>query len=150
MDLHGDRILRFVRDKGYAVEWVLETHAHADHISAAPYLAKQLGAKIAIGEGIVEVQGRFVKVFNLPNEYQPRGAEFDHLLRDGEVLETAGLQIEVENMVSQEEFLALAVEGLMGEAEGPEAEPEPEAEDPTDKPDTSAEDKFTVGSLIEK
>jgi glyoxylase-like metal-dependent hydrolase (beta-lactamase superfamily II) len=91
----ADRLLGFVRDKGYAVEWILETHAHADHISAAPYLANQLGAKIAIGEGITEVQGRFVKVFNLANEHQPRGAEFDHLLRDGEVFETAGLRVEV-------------------------------------------------------
>ncbi len=91
----ADRILQFVRDKNYAVEWILETHAHADHISAAPYLAKQLGAKIAIGEGIQAVQGRFIKVFNLPNEHQPRGAEFDHLLKDGEVLETAGLKVEV-------------------------------------------------------
>ncbi|MEA5445589.1 MBL fold metallo-hydrolase [Gammaproteobacteria bacterium AB-CW1] len=91
----ADRILDFVRDNQLSVEWILETHAHADHLSAAPYLARELGARVAIGEGIQAVQDRFSKVFNLPNEYQPRGAEFDHLLKDGEVLETGGLSIEV-------------------------------------------------------
>jgi glyoxylase-like metal-dependent hydrolase (beta-lactamase superfamily II) len=91
----ADRMLTFVRDKGYRVEWILETHAHADHLSAAPYLAAELCAKIAIGKGIEAVQGRFTKIFNLPNEHQPRGAEFDHLLEDGEILETVGLRVEV-------------------------------------------------------
>jgi glyoxylase-like metal-dependent hydrolase (beta-lactamase superfamily II) len=91
----ADRVLEFVRDKGYRVEWILETHAHADHVSAAPYLASQLGAKIAIGKGIEAVQGRFTKIFNLPNEHQPRGAEFDRLLEDDEVLETVGLSVKV-------------------------------------------------------
>ena len=91
----ADRILEFVRAKGYAVEWILETHAHADHVSAAPHLAKELGANVAIGEGITAVQGRFKKIFNLPQEYQPSGAEFDHLLKDGEVLETVGLKVRV-------------------------------------------------------
>jgi glyoxylase-like metal-dependent hydrolase (beta-lactamase superfamily II) len=91
----ADRILQFVRDKGYRVAWILETHAHADHVSAAPYLAKELGAQIAIGRGIEEVQGRFTKIFNLPNEYQPRGSEFDRLLSDGDVIETGGMRIDV-------------------------------------------------------
>ncbi|MCP1727034.1 glyoxylase-like metal-dependent hydrolase (beta-lactamase superfamily II) [Natronospira proteinivora] len=91
----ADGILEFIRKEGLAVEWILETHAHADHLSAAPYLAKALGAKIAIGEGIQQVQGRFIKVFNLPNEHQPNGSEFDHLLKDGEIFETAGMKIEV-------------------------------------------------------
>ena len=91
----ADRILDFVRGEGYAVEWILETHAHADHLSAAPYLARELDAKVAIGEGIEAVQGRFIKIFNLPNEHQPSGASFDRLLKDGDVLETAGMQVEV-------------------------------------------------------
>jgi len=91
----ADQILDFVRGQGFQVDWILETHAHADHLSAAPYLARELGAKVAIGEGIQEVQGRFTKVFNLPNEHQPSGAEFDHLLKDGEVFETAGLKIQI-------------------------------------------------------
>lgn len=91
----ADRILDFLREQELSVEWILETHAHADHLSSAPYLAGKLNARIAIGEGIREVQKHFTKVFNLPNEYQPNGAEFDHLLKDGETLETAGLTVEV-------------------------------------------------------
>lgn len=91
----ADRLLAHVRERGLMVEWILETHAHADHLSAAPYLARELDAKIAIGEGIRSVQKHFTKVFNLPNAYQPNGAEFDHLLADGEVLETAGLAVRV-------------------------------------------------------
>lgn len=91
----ADCILAFLEEQNLAVEWILETHAHADHLSAAPYLAKALGARIAIGEGITQVQSHFTKVFNLPNEYQPSGAEFDRLLKDGEVLKTAGLEIHV-------------------------------------------------------
>lgn len=91
----ADRILEFVRERGYEVEWILETHAHADHLSAAPYLRKQLGAKVAIGEGIEAVQGRFTKIFNLPNEYQPSGAVFDRLLREGDIVKTGGMDIQV-------------------------------------------------------
>lgn len=91
----ADRILSSIRDRGYRVEWILETHAHADHLSAAPYLARALGAKVAIGEGIRSVQGRFTKIFNLPNEHQPSGAEFDRLLQDGDVVDTGGMEIRV-------------------------------------------------------
>ncbi len=91
----ADQILRFVRDSDYKVAWILETHAHADHVSAAPYLARELGAKVAIGEGIEAVQGRFTKIFNLPNEHQPHGADFDRLLRDGDVLRTGELEVRV-------------------------------------------------------
>jgi rubrerythrin len=81
---------------------------------------------------------------------QEARARFERLSQVPELAEHAGLQIEVENMISQEEFLALTVEGLMEEAEKPAAEPGPEAKEPTDKPDKSAKDGFTVGSLIEK
>ncbi|MDQ2069084.1 MBL fold metallo-hydrolase [Natronospira bacteriovora] len=91
----ADQILDFLREEHLAVDWILETHAHADHLSAAPYLARELDARIAIGDGIQQVQSHFTKVFNLPNPYQPQGAEFDHLLQDGEVFRTAGLDIEV-------------------------------------------------------
>lgn len=91
----ADRMLEFVHARGYRIEWILETHAHADHLSAAPYLKRQLGARIAIGTGITEVQGRFIKLFNLPNAHQPSGADFDHLLQEGEVLHTAGMEIRV-------------------------------------------------------
>ena len=91
----ADKLLSFLRDKGYTVKWILETHAHADHITAAPYLAKQLGARIAIGEGIQAVQGRFNEILNLPKENQARGDDFDYLLKDAEVFETSGLEIRV-------------------------------------------------------
>lgn len=91
----ADRLLAFVRERGFEVEWILETHAHADHISAAPYLKRKLGAKIAIGEGIEQVQGRFIELFNLGPDVRPSGDDFDHLLREGEVLETAGLEVRV-------------------------------------------------------
>lgn len=91
----ADRILAFLREHERSVEWILETHAHADHLSAAPYLAQALGAKVAIGQGIRAVQRRFAKVFNLPDRYPANGNEFDHLLADGERLETAGLTIRV-------------------------------------------------------
>ena len=81
---------------------------------------------------------------------QEARARFEELSQVPELEEHTGLKIEVEHMISQEEFLAATVEGLMEEAEEPVAEPEPEAEGPTDKPDTSAEDGFAVGSLIEK
>lgn len=77
-------VLATVRERGYRVPWILETHAHADHLSAAPFLKRELGASVAIGEGIKSVQGRFKKLFNLPNEYQPRGAEFDRLFQEGD------------------------------------------------------------------
>ena len=91
----ADTLLAFVRERGYRVEWILETHAHADHISAAPYLKRELGAKVAIGEGIRQVQERFVKVFNLAGEQQPEGDDFDRLLAEGEIIHTAGLEVRV-------------------------------------------------------
>ncbi len=91
----ADRLLAFVRDTGYRVEWILETHAHADHISSAPYLAGELGAKIAIGEGIRQVQDRFSRTFNLPEDQGPTGGDYDRLLQSDEVLETGGLEIRI-------------------------------------------------------
>src|SRR5687767_8763290 len=76
----ADKVVDFVRSRGLKVEWVLETHAHADHLSAAPYLRKVLGGRIAIGEDIRTVQTVFRKVFNLQDEF-PR---FDHLFAAGE------------------------------------------------------------------
>jgi len=82
--LSADRVARFVRDQGLTVEWLLETHAHADHLSAAPYLRRQLGGRIAIGEGIRRVQGAFKDVFNLEPEFRLDGSQFDHLFQPDE------------------------------------------------------------------
>ena len=73
------------------VEWILETHAHADHLSSAYYLKSQLGGKIAIGDGIPAVQKTFKKIFNLGDEFVPNGSHFDHLLSDGEVFQVGKL-----------------------------------------------------------
>lgn len=75
----ADAIAAFVRAQGLQVQWLLETHAHADHLSAAPYLRAQLGGRIAIGEHIRQVQKVFKAVFNLEPEFLLDGSQFDHL-----------------------------------------------------------------------
>ncbi|MDQ7912961.1 MBL fold metallo-hydrolase [Pseudomonas sp. 102515] len=89
--LSADRVACFVRDQGLTVEWLLETHAHADHLSAAPYLRRQLGGRIAIGEGIRRVQGAFKDVFNLEPEFRLDGSQFDHLFQPDEVFHIGAL-----------------------------------------------------------
>lgn len=91
----AQQILDYVQLKQFNVEWVLETHAHADHLSAAPFLKAELGAKIGIGEHIQQVQAIFKDIFNLEKEFLPNGAQFDHLFKDGEVLTVGGLSIKV-------------------------------------------------------
>ena len=90
--LSADRVARFVRDQELTVEWLLETHAHADHLSAAPYLRRQLGGRIAIGEGIRRVQGAFKDVFNLEPEFRLDGSQFDHLFQPDEVFHIGALR----------------------------------------------------------
>ena len=80
----ADMVIGFVRDKGYEVEWLLETHVHADHLSAAPYIQNELGGKIAIGENIRIVQDTFGKVFNEGTEFQRDGSQFDALFKEGD------------------------------------------------------------------
>jgi glyoxylase-like metal-dependent hydrolase (beta-lactamase superfamily II) len=80
----ADAIIAHVREHGLTVEWLIETHVHADHLSAAPYLQRALGGKIGIGERITVVQHTFGKVFNEGTEWRRDGREFDHLFTDGE------------------------------------------------------------------
>lgn len=80
----ADRVIAFVREQNLQVEWILETHAHADHLSAAPYIRKQLGGKIGIGANITQVQGVFKQIFNLEPAFKLDGSQFDHLLHDSE------------------------------------------------------------------
>lgn len=82
----ADEIAAFVRDQGLEVEWILETHAHADHLSAAPYLQAQFGGALAIGADIVTVQDVFGKIFNEGTEFARDGSQFDRLLEDGDTL----------------------------------------------------------------
>jgi glyoxylase-like metal-dependent hydrolase (beta-lactamase superfamily II) len=80
----ADRLIAFVREHRLQVEWIMETHAHADHLSAAPHVRRQLGGRIAIGERIRAVQGVFTRVFGLGAEFRQDGSQLDHLVADGE------------------------------------------------------------------
>lgn len=88
----ADRLIAFVREQNLTVEWILETHAHADHLSAAPYLKKQIGGKIAIGGDIKTVQEVFKRVFHLEPGFRTDGSQFDHLFADGETFAIGNLQ----------------------------------------------------------
>ncbi|MDR6427425.1 glyoxylase-like metal-dependent hydrolase (beta-lactamase superfamily II) [Variovorax beijingensis] len=79
-----DRVLACVAEHGLQVDWILETHAHADHLSAAAYLQERVGGRVAIGEHIRTVQATFKELFNLERGFLPDGSQFDHLFRDGE------------------------------------------------------------------
>jgi glyoxylase-like metal-dependent hydrolase (beta-lactamase superfamily II) len=91
----ADKVVAYVRQHQLQVQWILETHAHADHLSAAPYLRAQLGGKIAIGEHIKHVQGVFKEVFNLEPDFKLDGSQFDHLFADGETIQVGQLQGQV-------------------------------------------------------
>lgn len=80
----ADKVIAFVREKNLSVAWILETHAHADHLTAAPYLKNKLGGKTAIGDHIGAVQKVFKSIFHLESEFSTDGSQFDHLLKDGE------------------------------------------------------------------
>ncbi len=90
----ADKLVAFVQAKNLRVAWILETHVHADHLSAAHYLRRKLGGKIAIGAAITDVQNVFKRIFNLEPEFQPDGHQFDHLLQDGETFAIGALQAE--------------------------------------------------------
>ena len=87
----ADALIAFVQENGLTVEWILETHVHADHLSAAPYLKEKLGGKLAIGFNITVVQSTFGKIFNAGTEFARDGSQFDHLFRDGETFTIGGL-----------------------------------------------------------
>lgn len=80
----ADRIIDYIRQQKLDLQWILETHVHADHLSAAPYIKNRLGGKIAIGANICVVQETFGKVFNAEAEFARDGSQFDVLLRDGD------------------------------------------------------------------
>jgi glyoxylase-like metal-dependent hydrolase (beta-lactamase superfamily II) len=87
----ADRIIDFVRENGLTVDWLIETHVHADHLSGAPYIQEKLGGRIGIGENIRTVQDTFGKVFNEGTEFQRDGSQFDHLFRDGDTYTVGGM-----------------------------------------------------------
>jgi len=88
----ADKIIQFVSDHDLKVEWLIETHAHADHLSAAPYIQGKLGGKLGIGENIKIVQNVFGKIFNEGTEFQRDGSQFDRLFKDGEIYQIGGMR----------------------------------------------------------
>ncbi len=92
--LNADRVIDHVRQSGLTVEWLLETHAHADHFSAAPYLKEKLGGKTGIGLHIRDVQKAFKKIFNA-KDMNTDGADFDHLFDDGEQFNIGEIEVRV-------------------------------------------------------
>lgn len=87
-----DAVLRYLKTEQLTVQWILETHAHADHLSGARYLQEQVGGQIAIGEHIREVQATFKKLYNLERTFLPDGSQFDHLFKEGEVFKIGETQ----------------------------------------------------------
>jgi len=88
---HADEIIGFIQSNGLELEWLIETHVHADHLSAAPYIQKKLGGKLGIGDKITVVQDTFGKVFNEGTEFQRDGSQFDRLFQDGDTYEIGGM-----------------------------------------------------------
>lgn len=88
----AEKIIEFVKAENLTVEWILETHAHADHLSAAPFIRDQLGGKIAIGDHIRQVQTIFRDVFNLEKQFLVDGSQFDHLFHDGDTFTIGDLE----------------------------------------------------------
>ena len=89
---HADRIIAFVTEKALTVEWLIETHVHADHLSAAPYIQQELGGKLGIGRNITIVQDTFGKIFNEGTEFQRDGSQFDQLFDDGDTYTIGGME----------------------------------------------------------
>jgi len=81
---HADRMIDVIEERGLALEWIVETHVHADHLSAAPYIQERLGGKTGIGDKIMIIQDTFGKIFNEGTEFQRDGSQFDHLFKDGD------------------------------------------------------------------
>jgi glyoxylase-like metal-dependent hydrolase (beta-lactamase superfamily II) len=88
----ADGLIAYVREHDLKVEWLLETHVHADHLSAAPYLKEKLGGKIAIGANITVVQDVFGKVFNAGTEFERDGSQFDALFKEGDRIRIGGME----------------------------------------------------------
>lgn len=89
----ADRLLAYLREHALQLEWILETHAHADHLSGARHVQQHAGGKIAIGENIRLVQATFGKLFNFERAFLPDGSQFDHLFKDGEVFRIGEVEV---------------------------------------------------------
>ena len=88
----ADKLITEIEARGLTLDWIIETHVHADHLSAAPYLQQKLGGKIGVGEKIMVVQETFGKVFNEGTEFQRDGSQFDALFKDGDTYTIGGME----------------------------------------------------------
>ena len=91
----ADAMIARIRKECWTLEWLIETHIHADHLSGAPYIQRELGGKIGIGEQVTEVQETFGKIFNEGTEFQRDGSQFDHLFTDGDSYQIGALTAHV-------------------------------------------------------
>lgn len=89
----ADRIIEYVKQQELVVEWLIETHVHADHLSAAPYIQEQLGGKIGIGHNITVVQDTFGKIFNEGTQFERDGSQFDALFHDGDTYQVGQMEV---------------------------------------------------------
>ncbi|WP_300548527.1 MBL fold metallo-hydrolase [Roseovarius sp.] len=89
---HADALIAEIQNRGLTLDWIIETHVHADHLSAAPYIQEKLGGKIGVGEKIMIVQDTFGKVFNEGTEFQRDGSQFDALFKDGDTYQIGNMQ----------------------------------------------------------
>ncbi|KEJ90773.1 MBL fold metallo-hydrolase [Sulfitobacter donghicola] len=89
---HADKLIAEIQERGLTLDWIIETHVHADHLSAAPYIQQKLGGKIGVGEKILIVQETFGKVFNEGTEFQRDGSQFDALFKDGDTYMVGEMQ----------------------------------------------------------
>ena len=88
---HADRMIAHIEAEGLKLDWILETHVHADHLSAAPYFRDRLGGRIGIGERITAVQHTFGEIYNAERGFARDGSQFDHLFKDGETFEIGSI-----------------------------------------------------------
>ncbi|WP_265516670.1 MBL fold metallo-hydrolase [Nitratireductor luteus] len=91
----ADRIIKLIEEQGLKIEWIIETHVHADHLSAAPYIQERLGGRMGIGENITIVQDTFGKIFNEGTEFQRDGSQFDRLFGDGDSYRVGTMTVHV-------------------------------------------------------
>jgi len=89
---HADDLIAEIKKRGLTLDWIIETHVHADHLSAAPYIQGKLGGKIGVGDKIMVVQDTFGKVFNEGTEFQRDGSQFDALFKDGDTYQIGNMQ----------------------------------------------------------
>lgn len=91
----ADKVIAYIREQGLSVEWILETHAHADHLTGSHYLREKLGGKIGIGEHIKDVLAFWVPLFNTAHDTPLNGTQFDHLFKDGETFHIGSIEVKV-------------------------------------------------------